>query len=333
MESNKSQRMVQMIELMSRPGGVRATELMDRFEVDSRTLRRYLSDLREMRVPYSDEGRGDRRVIGVDPRWRRTGVQLSLAEVLSLHFGRRLFTFLDGTSFASDLDGALERLQPAISRTHAELSRQLDRKFVAIPEHAKEYGGEVAEVIDDLVTALVYGNPVEMRYRRADEVTRRYRLHPYTLAVYRQGLYLLALDVEAGVVKTWAVERITELVRSHRDKFPYPDGWDPEAHLADAFGIFSGRPEEVKVAFSPAVRTLVRERRWHRTQELRRTPDGWVELTMRVGVSVELVAWVLSFGRDARVIAPQSLRERVVEEARLMTAMYTNVERAAGGAA
>lgn len=329
MELNKSQRMVQMIELMSRPGGVRATELMERFEVDARTLRRYLADLRDLRVPYEDEGRGERRVLAVDPRWRRSGVQLSLAEVLSLHFGRRLFNFLDGTSFASDLDGAIERLQPAISRTHAELSRQLDRKFVAVPEHAKEYSGPTAEVIDDLVTALVYNNPCEIRYRRFDEVTRLYRLHPYTLAVYRQGLYLLALDVDAHHVKTFAVERIAELTRSRREKFTVPDAWDPEAHLRHAFGIFSGAPEEVRIAFSPAVRTLVWERRWHATQSLRRLPDGWTELRMRVAVSVELVTWVLGFGRDARVLAPTVLRDRVVEEARAIVAAAGRAEDAA----
>ena len=72
-------------------------------------------------------------------RWRRAGVQLSLAEVLSLHFGRTLFNFLDGTSFAEDLTGAIERLEPAISRADAHLARQLDTKFVAVPEPSKRW--------------------------------------------------------------------------------------------------------------------------------------------------------------------------------------------------
>jgi predicted DNA-binding transcriptional regulator YafY len=324
MESNKGQRLVQMLELMSRAGGVRAAELIERFELDSRSLRRYVADLRDIRVPVVDTGRGDNRVLTVDARWRRTGVQLTLSEVLSLHFGRRLFTFLDGTSFATDLEGAIERLQPAISRTHAELSRQLDRKFVAVPEHAKDYSGEAAEVIDEAVTALLYGHPIDIRYRRFDEVTRRYRLHPYTLAVWRQGLYLLALDVEADQVKTFAVERIAEITRNHRGKFELPAAWNPEGFLQHAFGISSGRPEHVRVAFSPTVRTIVRERRWHDTQSLRRLPDGWMELTMQVAVTAELVSWVLSFGRDARVLGPEALRDQIISHAAGMVSMYSS---------
>ncbi|MFT4627354.1 MAG: putative DNA-binding transcriptional regulator YafY, partial [Myxococcota bacterium] len=116
---NKAQKLVKMVELMARRGGVSSHELMERFDLDARSLRRYLADLREIDFPLVDDGRGPERFISVDPRWRRTGVQLSLAEVLSLHFGRTLFDFLDGTRFAQDLDGAIERLEPAISRAHS----------------------------------------------------------------------------------------------------------------------------------------------------------------------------------------------------------------------
>lgn len=316
MNLNKAQKLVRMVELMSRVGGVRASELRDRFELDARTMRRYLADIRDLGLPLEDDGRGDDRIIAVEARWRRTGVQFSLSEVLSLHFGRKLFNFLDGTSFATDLDGAIERLQPAISRTTAELSQQLDRKFLAVPEHAKDYSGEAAEVIDDVVTALIYNHPVDIRYRRSDGVTRHYRLHPYTLAIFRQALYVFAFDVAADRVKTFALERIADIARQRRERFVVPDDWRPEAYIEHAFGIISGAPEEVKVRFSPEVRTLARERTWHPTQALQKCPDGWVELTMKVAVTVELVSWVCSFGQDARVVGPPALREQVASHLR-----------------
>jgi predicted DNA-binding transcriptional regulator YafY len=308
---NKAQKLVQMVELVRRAGGVRADELLERFELDARSLRRYLADLRDIDVPLVDEGRGEHRVISVEPRWRRSGVQLSLAEVLSLHFGRTLFTFLDGTSFVQDLEDAIERLEPAISRTHAELSRELDRKFLAVPEHAKDYSGETSEVIDDLISALVFNNPVEVRYRKASGVARHYRLEPYTLAMYRQGLYVFARDVAAGQVKTFAVERITEIARVWNEKFTPPSNWDPLAHIHTAFGIIQGDPVEIRLAFSPDVRTFVRERRWHPSQSFEQLPDGWLQLTLEVALSVEVVNWVHSFGPACRVLHPPELVERI----------------------
>lgn len=319
---NKGQKLVQMLELMTRRGGVRASELVERFELDARTLRRYLADLRELDLPVRDEGRGDDRLITIDPRWRRTGVQLSLAEVLSLHFGRRLFNFLEGTSFAEDLEGAIERLEPAISRAHRDLARQLDTKFLAVPEPAKDYR-QVADVLDELVTAIVYNHPIEARYRNLTTGIETDRLlHPYTLATFRQGLYLFALDPEANLVKTYAVERFVDVVRRRSEHFVPPPGWRPEAHIAHAFGIISGTPEEVAFAFSERMGAYVRERTWHPTQTFRTLPDGRLELRMNVAVTVELQSWALGFGADTEVLSPPALRRNVADALRAAAERY-----------
>ncbi|MEZ4235341.1 MAG: WYL domain-containing transcriptional regulator [Myxococcota bacterium] len=319
---NKGQKLVRMLELMTRRGGVRASELAERFELDARSLRRYLADLRELDLPVRDEGRGDDRLITLDPRWRRTGVQLSLAEVLSLHFGRRLFNFLEGTSFAEDLEGAIERLEPAISRAHRDLARQLDTKFLAVPEPAKDYR-QVSEVLDELVTALVYNNPVEARYRSVATGVEALRvLHAYTLATFRQGLYLFALDLDANQVKTYAVERFVDILRRRNEHFSPPTGWRPEAHIAHAFGIISAPPQEVAIAFVERAGAYVRERVWHPTQTFRTLPDGRLELRMSVAVTVELQTWIQGFGADAEVLAPPALRRSVGKALTAAAARY-----------
>lgn len=308
---NKAQKLVKMLEVMTRRGGVRADELVERFDLDARTLRRYLADLKEIDVPVKDDGRGDDRVISIDATWRRSGVQLTLAEVLSLHFGRTLFNFLEGTSFAEDISGALERLEPAISRAHADLARHLDTKFIAVPEHAKDYRGDKSEIIDEVISALVYNNPVEAHYRKANGVESAYRLHPFTLATFRQGLYLFALDTAAAHVKTFAIERFTDLRRLRAERFDYPANWHPQARIADAFGIISGEPEDVRIAFSEQVAAYIRERTWHPSQTLTTMADGRLLLRLRVTVGVELEQWVLGFGAEAEVMSPPSFVERV----------------------
>jgi predicted DNA-binding transcriptional regulator YafY len=317
---NKSQKMVKMVELMTRRGGVQASELCQRFDLDPRSLRRYLSDLRNLDLPLRDEGRGDDRLISLDARWRRTGVQLSLAEVLSLHFGRKLFNFLEGTQFTDDIDGAIERLEPAISRAHRDLTRQLDTKFLAVPEPAKDYR-LASDILDDIVTALVYNNPLEARYRKASGVESQKLLHPYTLATFRQGLYLFAKDVDANLVKTYAVERFVAVAR-RREGFAPPHGWRPEAHIAHAFGIISGPPRQVAIAFAERVISYIRERTWHPTQTFATLPDGRLELRMSVATTVELQTWVQGFGADAEVMQPTDFREQVAASLRRAADAY-----------
>lgn len=323
---NKGQKLVQMMELMSRRGGVRASDLVTRFELDQRSFRRYLADLRDLGVPVLDDGRGDDRIVRIDPRWKRSGVQLSLTELLSLHFGRSLFNFLDGTSFASDLDDALERLEPTVAKAHADMARSIDQKFIAVPEHAKDYRGEASDVIDEVVTALLYNVPVDARYRKPNGAVQTYRLHPYTLGVFRQGLYLFALDVDAAQVKTFAIERFTDMVRRRNERFDDPAGWSPHAHIAHAFGIIGGTPEEVVISFAPEVSAYIKERTWHPTQTFRNLAEGRLELRLQVAITVELETWVRGFGHEARVLAPARLADRVAASLRQAAAQYPTVE-------
>ncbi len=319
---NKAQKLVRMVEWMSNPGGIRASTLSERFDLDARTLRRYITDLRDMGLPLEDEGRGDDRVLSLDPRWRRNGVQLTLAEVLSLHFGRTLFNFLVGTQFAEDLSGALERLQPTISRAHRDLASQLDTRFLAVPEPSKNYGGRVSDVIDTVVTALVYNSTLDATYKKASGVSRIYQLEPYTLATFRQGLYMFARDVKANQVKTFAVERFTDVVRLRTRRFDMPTGWEPRAHIHHAFGIISGPPVGVVLAFHEKVAAYIRERTWHPTQTFGTRSDGRLELRMYVANTIELQTWVLGHGSDVEVIEPASLRESVAAQLRKATARY-----------
>lgn len=319
---NKGQKLVKMLELMSRTGGVRATELADRFELDPRTLRRYLADLRELHLPIEDKERGEERVLELDPQWRRTGVQLTLGEMLSLHFGRTLYTFLEDTQFGQGMQAAIERLQPSITRHQADTLEALDTKFLAVPEPAKDYRGEAGEILDELISALLYDNPVEARYRKASGAEGHYTLRPYTLATFRQGLYLFAFDVLADQVKTFAVERFVDVARKRKERFDRPHGWRPESQIANAFGIISGTPQQVHLAFSPRVHGYVRERTWHPTQTFGTLPDGRLTLRMSVAATVELETWILSFGDDAEVLSPDSLRARIGERLTRATSAY-----------
>ncbi|MBN1334996.1 MAG: WYL domain-containing transcriptional regulator [Deltaproteobacteria bacterium] len=309
---NKGQKLVRLIEWMQRREGIRVSEIQDRFELDPRSLRRYIADLKELQLPILEEGKGTERVLFLDPSYRRSGLQLTLGEMISLRFGRILFNFLEGTQFATDLTQAIDRLQPTVSRGTAETVQLFDAAFLAVPEHAKDYR-EMADVIDEVLSCLLYSNPANARYRRARGQARTYLLEPLTLAVYRQGLYVFARDVEEDRIKTFALERFLSFERRRKEKFGRPASWDPVAFVADAFGIIGGPPRAVVVRFSSEVAEYIRERRWHRSQGFLDRPDGSVEVVLRCAITPELKQWILGFGPDAEVLEPEDLRRDVQE--------------------
>lgn len=312
-ELNKSQKMVMLLSRMAEAGGISADDAITAYDLDDRTLRRYLSDLRGIDVPVRDEGRGADRMLSLEASFGRKGVQLTLLELVSLHFGRSLFDFLKGTGFAEDMSDALERISTwsgGPNGQHAGLVEHMDRKFVAVPEHAKDHTRD-ADILDDILTALLRQNPVEALYARVGGPVRTYRLHPYTLAHWRQGLYLFALDVDVGRVKTYAVDRFRAFSRSRKDTFEYPADFDPGALVADCFGIIGGEVKDIRLKFSRAVAPYVRERIWHHSQHVEPQGDGSIEVSLRVGLSPELEAWVLGFGPSVSVLEPTPFRDRI----------------------
>ena len=328
---NKSQKFIRILEAVTQPGGAGVEELTERLGIDARTLRRYLADLRACGLAMADENVDGERRLRVESRWARASVQLSLAEVLSLHFGRTLFTFLEGTTFASDMRDAIERLQPVVGREDAERTRNLDRKFMAVAEHAKDYAAD-GDLLDEIVSALLYGNPADAEYAPASRgIGRTYRLEPLTLAVYRQGLYLFARDVNEDRVKTFAVERFARFSRLRRDRFAYPDDFDPRAHIQHAFGITGGEPVDVVATFAHEVSPYVRERRWHVSQRVEVLGNGDVRLRLRVANTAELREWLLGFGHQVRVESPPELVEAVRSAHARAAAMYAQAEGAEGG--
>ena len=306
---NKSQKFVRIVEALQRPDGVRVDELQQHFELDDRTLRRYLKDLRALELPIRSEGRGGERRLWMAASYRRQRVQVSLLELISLKFGRSAFRFLEGTGFAEDMDEALEALS-SVAGTHARDAGDLDRKFIAVPEHRKDHTRD-ADLIDNVLTAVVRQNPADAFYAKVGGTTKRYHLEPLTLAIYKQGLYLFARDVAAGFIKTFAIDRFRSFQRRKGERFDYPADYDPLALTKNAFGIIGGPVEAVSLRFHRRVAPYIQEREWHHSQELERTEDGGLRLHMIVGPSAELVSWVMSFGPDVRVEAPESLRKQV----------------------
>ncbi len=142
--------------------------------------------------------------------------------------------------------------------------------------------------------------------------------------IYEHQLYLIA-KTHSGEVRFYRFSRLLEAERAD-DTFDYPSQteYDPEQLLRDSFGIFIGNKHPITnvcVRFSVKWKAFVRSHRWHPSQQVSMDERG-VLLRLRVRTCPELEAWILSFGEDAEVIEPQSLRERIAERARQAASRY-----------
>jgi len=86
--------------------------------------------------------------------------------------------------------------------------------------------------------------------------------------------------------------------------------------LRDSFGVHSGQGEyEVVIQFNPHAADLIREKKWHESQQLRELKGGGAELKLKLSSLPEIERWVLSWGGDAKVLKPKELVDAVRQAA------------------
>ncbi len=96
-----------------------------------------------------------------------------------------------------------------------------------------------------------------------------------------------------------------------------PEDFDLAAYAALSFGVFQEEPQDIVLRVLPQAADEGRRWRFHPDQVLTEEPDGALTVRFRSG-GLREQAWHLVTWRDAiEIIAPDSLRDTLVEELQL----------------
>jgi len=334
-------RMAEVRAILNSAEGASLYDLADRLGVTVKTARRYVSALERAGEPLYDEWDGKRKVWRLMPTARKDTIRLSTSQMLSLFLSRRVFDFLEGTGFKEDLDDVFRQLEVTLKRQDAQIVRHLDRKIFDVNEAPRIYKDRVEDV-GEILTALVREERLQMTHvsttsssdataapaagssRRPPRRPRQILLDPYTLLVYKKGLYLVGYSHRHQAIRTFAFDGIREVDWLRGESFEYPDDYHPSQLIEGAFGLIGGEPQRVRIRFSRNVARYIERSLWHPSQKIRklRGKGGATELTMDVALTVELTSWILGFGRDASVNEPPELREIIMAEVQHMMRDY-----------
>lgn len=313
--------------LLSRPHGWSFAAIQDELRISERTLLRYLAACRKELVDDRGEPvlevvqRGDRRVVRLCDAAR--DVDSTSYQVLSFYFALSVFQFLDGTILKDGVDDLWEAFRRTLPPARRDRLQAFERKFYTVPYAVKDYR-EADATLDVLVRALVNERRLRVEYaglwRGGEPAVHEF--DPYTLVLYRGGLYVMGRSHRHREMVHLAVERIVgaELLPA---RFEYPKRYSPERHLDGTFGIVEGPETRVVLRLhgDEAMRLLA-ARRLHRTQRFTTGADGITRLTMTVRGTSELKYWILAQGPFVEVVDPASLRREVVEMLRETAALY-----------
>lgn len=297
-------------------------DLMERLGCSQATLYRLIAELRDFLgapIEQDPDNRGFFYDRSYEQHFELPGIWISPDELQALLTARQVL----GNVQPGLLEGELASLQQRISNLLQDKGVETeggDSRIViqgiaarAVPDH----------LFQGVLGALLERKRLRIRYhgRRRDEVSERV-ISPQRLTQYRNSWYLDAWCHAAQGLRSFALERITDLEPSE-DAAKEVDAAELARHFDGAYGIFSGPAKHTaRIRFSPEMSRWVAEEQWHPEQEGEFDEDGAWVLSLPFSSPRELVMDILRYGPEAEVLEPDFLRDAVSEAARKTAARY-----------
>lgn len=290
-------------------------KLASALKVTTRTIRRDLIALQKAGFPLYDHTVNGTKFWRIDAKAlaaiARTG--FSLSELCALYFSRALIECFVGTHLLADVQSALTKIESVLTPQMKKFIDRLPKVLAAKPAGGKRQGAATYQIVAKLLEASLHQNVVRMRYHSQSSAREKdYLVHPYRLMHAQGGLYLIAFVPVYKELRTFAVERIRR-VAIEQQTFELIAEMDAEP-FKGSLGAFRGEPVKIQLRFHPQLAAYIKERTFHSSQRLKDKSDGSVLMTLDVCDDFALRAWIMSFGSSVRVLAPESLAERISEE-------------------
>jgi len=320
---SQAARLHDIIRLIESRHGIAIEELAEESGVNRRTIHRDLNAISDAGYPLTSAWVGDRKLYRFITGFKDVPpVSFSLQELLTLYFLRSQLDILQGTPFHDDLAAVFRKINSVLPPRYAAHLERISRIALPLLQGRRDYS-RAADLLESLRKALLFQQRVSLQYKTPfSSKAELYSVDPYTFIFYKGGLYLLGYAHNRRAVRTFALERISD-ISIDSERFELPAGYDPEEHFRGSFGIVEEEPLSIRLRFSPAVAHAVADRVWHGTQQLIRNKDGSVELAFTAGGKMEIVSWILSYGSHAELLEPAALRAEIAATAAQMAAVYS----------
>jgi predicted DNA-binding transcriptional regulator YafY len=315
-------KLLKAIDLLSCQNGTSISEIGQNLEIDRRSVYRLIRMIEDLgfplyneKVPFEKEKRWKlgESFLAKLPNMNIPNVQLTIIETFSLYLLKSQITFFKGTELEKHITSAFGKLSLFFSKEATEKFEKIRVLFVSTSKFLKDYSGR-ENIIEQLMQATLSQETCYVTYHAFhDDQIKKFKIDPLHFIENDGGLYMFVQTSSFKDIRMLAVERIQE-IQETGIPFDYPEDFDPESMLASAFDLTFDDPIQVKIWFSPDQARYIKQRQWSKTQKIKEQADGSILLSMETSGVRDVKKWVLSFGKEAKVIWPESLKKEILAD-------------------
>jgi predicted DNA-binding transcriptional regulator YafY len=300
---NRTDRLLAIVLELQARGQQRAEDLAATFEVSKRTIYRDVLALCEAGVPViSTPGQG----YALSEGYFLPPLRFTPDEAVMLLLGSDVMA----QSFDAEYRIAAESAARKIAGALPELTRREVQHLQTGLRFVENSRTGDSEHLRTIRRAIVAHRTIRFSYtaRQGTDgsgTTSVREVDPYGLARVDDSWYLVAHCHLRGDVRNFRLSRMASVhVLSNRFERPESFVLEPNDH---------SRTIEIRLLFDTAAAPWVREARFYYVSHISEQPNGLLVI-LHVRRIEDALQWVLGWGRQVRIIAPDALRELVVQE-------------------
>lgn len=175
-----------------------------------------------------------------------------------------------------------------------------------------------------LLSAITNRQTINIEYKSfKTQESRKIIVHPYYLKEYNNRWFLIGKSDGYDNLSTFAFDRIERIdINSDIQYVPNDEIDFNDEYFSEMVGVTrptTGKREIVKLWVSPQLTPYIKTKPLHESQKLRRFEFGGSIVELDLFINYELEQLLLSFGDGIKILAPDSLKEKI--KAKLASAL------------
>ncbi|MBE6031208.1 MAG: WYL domain-containing protein [Clostridiales bacterium] len=152
---------------------------------------------------------------------------------------------------------------------------------------------------------------------------KNYVVSPFALMWDDENYYLVAFNSEEGDVRHYRVDKMTRIRvleerREGADKFR---NFDMGIYSKKTFGMYRGEEETVTIRCENTLAGVMIDR-FGEDVMMHKADDEHFDIIVKVYVSPLFLTWFMNFGKQVKIISPQSVVDRFVASAKDALSQY-----------